>query len=78
MLVNPKQNPVMMKRGHLQRLPGTSLTRVKLTNGFLNSGKDRTGVLSPQEVWSFNASLLIAEKIGRVTDSENSCVVDKL
>ncbi len=46
----------------------------------LNNNKKpyRTGVLSLQEIWSLNARLLVAEKRERVTDSENSCGVDKL
>ncbi len=40
--------------------------------------RERTSVLSLQEIWSFNVRLLVSEKRERITDSENSCGFDKL
>ena len=40
-IVNPKQNPVMRTKGHLQKLQVTNLTKVKLNKGFLSSRKDQ-------------------------------------
>ncbi len=70
-VVNPKVNPVMMIRGDLRRLLVTGLTMVNLSKV-----QKRTSVLSLQRGCSFDFRLLVTE--GNVSDSEDSCWVDKV